>query len=574
MQTHIVSIGISSYKNPNINMLRCASTDAKRFLEMAEAGFGEQITYRRLLCDNEATLIDIKKAFADKQLMNASTNDTLIVYYSGHGARDDKEAYLANYDIDPDNLNISGISVSYFKKTIESCHHGTKIIILDCCHSGSVNTKSLVNGSKTKGITQIKSFINQTYPEGVFIFTACKDTESAYEINELDNSLFTHCLLKELTNSKRDKIALSDLVSPVVELVKEYAEKSNIVQTPTTQLNMSGTVLIPKFGNNKRLQPDFIEVPTLTENTSHKANIQIINSSDKKLANIIQATVKLFGANSSNQNILASKSYISKAVNNLKEWYLRIPKEARTYDEVDAVIEDMEREGLQLFIISACAILVADKTIQSFFAKQASSILEWQRGQSGSTAILDIANLIFLIIMYIQMECSLYNESFAGISELLSQGHFGYYRKIYPIYDYKGIHYIECLRGNATTVFDHILEFSKKQIWLQNILGIDEKEMENLTLQSNLLLCATTGYHTSDTVYPSYYKYDLSPIKHLLYKIGSDIDYSENLSVLFNKNKSLPQVFTDEVNKHNDINDWTIFDKLNPSDYLGTKQGA
>lgn len=569
MGYQIISIGISNYKKSSINSLRCPSTDAKSFLNSAELGFSEQISYKKLLCNNEATLIDIKEALTANELKNADREDTLIVYYSGHGTHDDREVYIANYDIDPQRLDVSGVSISYLKEQIESLNHKVKILILDCCHSGGVNSKSIPSMVEAKGATNLKSFLNQKFADGIFVFTACKDDESAYEVADMDNSLFTHYLLEELTKSKEAFISISDIISPVTNSVEQHANRNKVKQTPTAVLKQSGDIKVPKFGHYKKPNLNVQEDFQTNEHESRKIAIPPIDPKNKEYATAIKETFILIDSKKERCEI-TTKSYISRSITNLKEKYLQLPKNADNYDDIAKAIETIEADALKLFILASCVTLASSHQTQRFFAKQASSILNWKNGQSGTIAMLDISDLLLLLIIYIQMVCSIYNEDFTSIEELLSQEYSSNYETFQPIYENRSIHHLHCLSGTAPDTFSHVIDFLKKQVWLQDLLGIDEKSIESLTLQANLLICILVGHHTTNVLYPSYYKYDIYPLRQFLHMISSSKDVSDNISALLKSNKTVAQVFTEQINELNKVAGWMIFDKLNPSNYFKT----
>jgi hypothetical protein len=90
-----------------------------------------QITY---LQDRQATTAQITKAF-EEQLRAAGKNDLLIVYYCGHGYKeDDGTVSFASYDAGDDN---SGWQAETIVPTIEKHFGGSRAMLLvDCCHSG------------------------------------------------------------------------------------------------------------------------------------------------------------------------------------------------------------------------------------------------------------------------------------------------------------------------------------------------------------------------------------------------------------------------------------------------------
>jgi uncharacterized caspase-like protein len=75
-----------------------------------------------------------------RQLKSAADDaeDTLLVYYSGHGCLDSRrnELYLALRETHPDSLGFSAIHIDVLREAIQSSNAANKILVLDCCFSG------------------------------------------------------------------------------------------------------------------------------------------------------------------------------------------------------------------------------------------------------------------------------------------------------------------------------------------------------------------------------------------------------------------------------------------------------
>lgn len=93
-----------------------------------------QVVY---LQDRQASTRRIQTAF-EAQLGAAKAGDLLVLYYCGHGGKnDDGAAYFASYDTDCDAN--PGWIVDSIPATIERCFGGARALLLaDACYSGSL----------------------------------------------------------------------------------------------------------------------------------------------------------------------------------------------------------------------------------------------------------------------------------------------------------------------------------------------------------------------------------------------------------------------------------------------------
>jgi Caspase domain len=90
--------------------------------------------------DNIIELLDQTKMdiqiMVNKITQSCTTDDSLIIYYSGHGMLDIgnlKKLYLTTKDTMSDNVAITCISSEDLKEPLIKCKASNKIMILDCC---------------------------------------------------------------------------------------------------------------------------------------------------------------------------------------------------------------------------------------------------------------------------------------------------------------------------------------------------------------------------------------------------------------------------------------------------------
>jgi hypothetical protein len=574
MAYHLISIGIAAYSNP-ANNLDFPDDDAGELSAIMRHSLGSELTYDVLLRDNEATQIGIRTALGVGELKNATTSDTLIVYYSGHGALvqsgSDAEAYLAPYDVSG-NIAISGISTSEVKAILDDLKHGNKIMLLDCCYSGGANTKSITR-IKHKDLATIKAFQNQSYAEGTFVFTACKEDETAIEVPDLKHGLFTYQLIEELVKGTGDTIALSSIHDPVTKAVELTAQKYSHKQTPTIQLNSKGSMSLPKLSKPPALKPEIIKVPTIQGAKPPTVSAPLIDISDKKTQELVQASIKLVeGAMSTKLGQIAFRSTLGKILAVSKDTHAAQAKQVSSADQLAALLTSLEAKSFQVMVTAAVVSVAGNEQTLKLFCEEAAEILIWKRGQSGLVAAIETSDVIFLAVLYIVSVCSIYADDYMPIGKLLNtsvydpySGHGGSYN---PVIKHYGIHYADALGGNAKNVMSHMIELLTSQEWLLELLGVDKEKLTSLIIQANLCLCVAMSRHGERT-YPGYNDFDLVNLAPLVNRIRTDSETQASIAkhLLDVKQDEVTQAFEDEVTKinHASGNHWWSY--LNPKTF-------
>jgi len=116
----------------------------------------------------------------------SGTNQTVLLYFSGHGFLNEIGGYL----VTPDHAEYDeGISMNEILILANGSKSKDKIIILDCCYSGFFGSATIGGGS-----CQLS--------EGVSILTASRGDEPSMEIN--GHGVFTNLLLDALQGGAAD----------------------------------------------------------------------------------------------------------------------------------------------------------------------------------------------------------------------------------------------------------------------------------------------------------------------------------------------------------------------------------
>jgi len=240
----IVLIGVSKYPDDeqivnvpnievNINVLKRLFTD-KSF-------FG-------INTDNVLVLLNEKKVSIEKQLStfakDTEPDETLIVYYTGHGSvsQDDLSVYLSTIDSISNDVVSTGISVQRIRNLVSSAYAKRKVIILDACYSGAIHST----------ISESASFYSNDKDdfEGEFIVASSSENEeSKYSVtNNSEPTYFTKELVNVLTfglNNEKPYLSLNEVFNSVNDRLKD----NNLPISQKTVVNSMGDM--PFAINNK-----------------------------------------------------------------------------------------------------------------------------------------------------------------------------------------------------------------------------------------------------------------------------------------------------------------------------------
>jgi outer membrane protein assembly factor BamB len=224
-------IGNSEYQDPTLARLAAPGVDVRNLAEVLRApeigGFGE-VT----ILANETVSI-ILKAIA-RFFSQKKPDDLLLLYFSGHGVRDDHgQLYLATKDTEHDLLSGTAVPAAFLTGEMDRSHSRRQVLILDCCHSGAFAQGA--KGTAGESIGTGAAFEGTGY--GRVVLTASDATQYAWQgeqvIGKAEHSLFTHYLVEGLRTGKADidgdgRITVDELYDYVYEQVVTVTPK----QTP------------------------------------------------------------------------------------------------------------------------------------------------------------------------------------------------------------------------------------------------------------------------------------------------------------------------------------------------------
>lgn len=185
-----------------------------------------------ILTDGEATLANTRKALADLAA-SATTNDTVAIFFSGHGARIGNGATatsaLVPYDCKLTDIAGTTLGEAELSAAIAAIKAPRVIVVVDACHSaGTATLKSDLGNDEGYVIDEgfdEKSLQRLARGTGRVVFASSRATETSLVLKSERNSVFTTAMLSGLkgaaTAATDGTIRVFDLFNHVSETVRK-----------------------------------------------------------------------------------------------------------------------------------------------------------------------------------------------------------------------------------------------------------------------------------------------------------------------------------------------------------------
>ena len=221
---YVLAVGVNQYENAQYN-LKYAAADAQDFAEEVRRQQTQLGRYERVevvpLIDADATKANILSALrllagsvasppagspkSLAQLKPAQPEDTVVVYFAGHGTAHGNRFYLIPHDLgytgSRDSLDAAGlqavlshsVSDEELQSAVEGLDAGQLLMVIDACNSG----QALEAEEKRRGPMNSKGLAQLAYEKGMYILTAAQSYQAALEAAQLGHGLLTYALVDE-----------------------------------------------------------------------------------------------------------------------------------------------------------------------------------------------------------------------------------------------------------------------------------------------------------------------------------------------------------------------------------------
>ncbi|MFE2523788.1 AAA domain-containing protein [Streptomyces sp. NPDC059382] len=196
-------IGVSTYASDRYHDLPPVRADLhymRAVLESTEIGM-----YNDCAMVAEPTRAEMLYA-VEQFLEERQPSETALLYFSGHGqlCEADGQLYFLTRDADPDDLPGTAVPAEFLERMLQSCRAASKLVLLDCCSSGSVVQGWTSKGGADPGERPAPSTL--LHPTGVYFITASDALQAASakapEGSSLGTSRFTGEIVEGLRSGR------------------------------------------------------------------------------------------------------------------------------------------------------------------------------------------------------------------------------------------------------------------------------------------------------------------------------------------------------------------------------------
>ena len=256
---YAVVIGIGNYQDDKIPKLKYTTVDAEEIYNiLTDPQYGNFPENQvKLLIDEQATYNNIKSAIGTWLKRNTRKDDTVIIFFAGHGAPEDEKTYWVTYNANVDDLYGTALSNDEIADMLDRVEAKIMVAFLDSCYSAATVNRT----DKKRSIMIVKDPFQKFKGKGRVIITSSDGKEQSVEIEKFGHGVFTYYLLEALKGdadeNKDGFIELDEVWDYVKYRVTDAARKHGSTQTPILDGSYSAGIVLSK--HPERLKKLYLE---------------------------------------------------------------------------------------------------------------------------------------------------------------------------------------------------------------------------------------------------------------------------------------------------------------------------
>jgi WD40 repeat protein len=271
---YFVGFGISRYRDPSYRLHYAHKDvlDLGAVMSMMK-GTAFRDVHIATFVDERATVASIHEARA--LLAHANVDDTIVLFVAGHGIHDRDSAaeyYFATYETDIADLRRTAASFELVESLLQDTKARRKLFLMDTCESGERDpneerrtlTVAGQRGLTSRGFTRVerrtlrgatREFLasrdrlittDPVLRSGAVVISSSRGAEQSYELDELQNGVFTEQLMIALTSSGDEDSNVLSATDLVRRIAPGVAKLTGGLQHPTIDRdNLDATIVLP-----------------------------------------------------------------------------------------------------------------------------------------------------------------------------------------------------------------------------------------------------------------------------------------------------------------------------------------
>jgi uncharacterized caspase-like protein len=236
----VLLIGVNQYQDPTFPALKYAAIDCQG-ISSALAAATDPFPHKEFLIHNdlvEQTPSLARVEFSLQRLVSeAQVQDTILIYFSGHGVVEpiEQQTVLCLYDTDREHLLKTGLPIQMVLEMLRHCAAHSQLLWLDACHSG--NMRSLEQSPKLRTSTQLNpstqllaSLRQAVSNRGFYALLSCDEGQQSWEFPDLGHGVFSYYLMQGLNGAAADAQGIIDadsLYRYVYRQTMQYIDRTN-----------------------------------------------------------------------------------------------------------------------------------------------------------------------------------------------------------------------------------------------------------------------------------------------------------------------------------------------------------
>ncbi len=256
-ETYVICAGVEKYDDARLSPLQYAVSDAKAVAAAFRASGVPRKNVQVLTSDaaqpterpTRIGLIAALQQVRDK----ATRDDTLVLFFAGHGVEQEGQQYLLTVDTRRDLMAFTALPMPLINEALKGLQAGQVLFLIDACRNDPDAGRGQVDTALTDALARgLRPRIASPAGKPLLVATllACDIGQRAWEAPEQKHGVFTVYLLKGMAGAAagpNGAVSLSGLSSYVQQQMSEWSKRSGREQQPRL-VNPDGgdmTVLVP-----------------------------------------------------------------------------------------------------------------------------------------------------------------------------------------------------------------------------------------------------------------------------------------------------------------------------------------